>query len=195
MNEIETTAIFTILKVAYPNDFKDMTRQTAEATVSLWQQMFADTPADKVKAAVTMHIANSKWLPKIAEIKDYIAKMSEPNQQSAIDAWQSVRKALQHGEYMQGGYDYSKAFGALPALVKRVVGDKYQLRVYSEMDEQNFEQFERPRFIANYEKQSKVQAEFGRLPGAVQAETVRLSEKNAVPLDGLLLEAKRRAAK
>jgi hypothetical protein len=194
MNEIETTAIFTILKTAYPNAF-NMTRQTAEATISLWQQMFADTPAEKVKIAVTMHIANNKFAPTIAEIKEYIAKMSEPNQQSAIEAWQSVRRALQRGEYMQGGYDYSKAFNALPALVRRIVGDKYQLRVYSEMDESAFEQFERPRFIANYEKQAKAKAEFERLPEAVQAETARLSEKNAVQIDGLLAEAKRRAAK
>lgn len=194
MNEIETTAIFTILKTAYPNSFKDMTRQTAEATISLWQQMFADTPIEKVKIAITMHIANSKWLPTIAEIKDYIAKMDEPNQLSIIQAWQVVRKALQRGEYTMGGYDYAKAFNALPDLVRHVVGDKYQLRVWAEMDSQQFEQFEKPRFISSYEKQVKAQTEFGRLPGMVQAETARLSGKNVASLDGLLSETKRRAA-
>jgi hypothetical protein len=194
MNEIETTVIFTLLSTAYPRAYKDMTDQEVDATISLWQAMFSDTPVEKVKTAVTLHIVNSKWQPSIAEIKEYISKMDEPSQVSGIDAWQLVRKAVQQGEYVQGGYDYTKAFNALPALVRRVVGDKAQLRSWAMSDESEFENFAQTRFLTNYEKQSKAQAEFGRLPGMVQADVARLAERNTVPLDNLLAEAKQRCS-
>lgn len=192
MDRTETLKIFAVLKAAYPYSYQD--KEVATQAVGLWQQMFSDTPAAKVQAAIQAHIVNSKFAPTIAEIKDYIAKMSEPTLQSGLEAWQMVRRAIQRGEYTQGGYDYSKAFNALPELVRHVVGDKMQLRIWAETDEQQLEQFDRQRFIANYDKQAKAQAEFGRLPGIMQAEHVRLSEKNAVPLDGLLIEAQRRTA-
>jgi hypothetical protein len=192
MNDIETTAIFTVLSTAYPRAYKDMTDQEVDATISLWQSMFSDTPVEKVKAAVTLHIVNSKWQPSIAEIKEYISKMDESSQVSGIEAWQLVRKAVQQGEYMQGGYDYTRAFNALPALVRRVVGDKAQLRSWAMSEESEFENFAQTRFLTNYEKQSKAQAEFGRLPGIVQADVARLAERNTVPLDNLLAEAKQR---
>jgi hypothetical protein len=59
-------------------------------------------------------------------------------------------------------------------------------------EESEFENFAQTRFLTNYEKQSKAQAEFGRLPGIVQADVARLAERNTVPLDNLLAEAKQR---
>lgn len=195
MNKSETLMIFTLLSTAYPHAYKDFTKQQVDATVVLWQQMFSDTPVEKIKAAIQTHIANCKYAPTIAEIKYYIAMMDESEQPSALKAWQNVRRAVQHGEYKQGGYDYTRAFNELPELAKRVLGDKYQLRVYAQMNEEIFENFERPRFIANFDKQAKAQAEFGRLPGIVQAEIHKLSESKRIPLQGLLDEARQRTEK
>jgi hypothetical protein len=192
MNKTETLKIFMLLETAYPHAYREMSDQMVDATTALWQQMFSDTPVKSVQAAVMTHIANNKYAPTIAEIKDYIAKMSVLELPSAIEAWQSVKRAVQHGEYTQGGYDYTRAFNALPELVRRVVGDKSELQVYANMDSKEFDTFAQQRFIANYNKQAATQSEFKRLPGIVQDEAAKLAEKNAVPLAGLLEEAERR---
>jgi Loader and inhibitor of phage G40P. len=192
MSETETLVIFTLLSTAYPYAYKEISDEQMDATIALWQDMFADTPAEKVKIAIKAHVANNKFAPTIAEIKDYIEKMSEPSLPSGIEAWQLVRKAMTRGEYMMGGYDYTKAFNALPALVQRVVGDPMQLRIWGMTELDQLEGFDRQRFITNYDKQARAQAEFGRLPGMIQAQIAKSLDAKSAPIYGLIAEAQRR---
>lgn len=61
-----------ILKAAYPNSYKNMSKDEANATVTVWAVQFADTPTEVVMIAVNKLIATSPFPPAISEIKDKI---------------------------------------------------------------------------------------------------------------------------
>jgi len=56
----------------------------------LYEQLLSDLDGGVVKQAVLMHIAESKFFPKIAEIRERAIKASLPSYPLALDAWQAV---------------------------------------------------------------------------------------------------------
>ena len=72
MTREETIKVLSILKAAYPNSYKNMTKDEANATVTVWSIQFAEIPAEIVMIAVNKLIATSTFPPAISEIKDKI---------------------------------------------------------------------------------------------------------------------------
>ena len=70
MNRKEAAQLLAILKAAYPNNYKGMSTEEAQGTISVWTMQFTDVPADIVLMALNKAIATSKYPPSIAEIKD-----------------------------------------------------------------------------------------------------------------------------
>ena len=72
MNETGAVAVLSILKAAYPNSFKEYSRQDAQGAISIWATQLADVPDDIVLIAVRKLIATSKFIPTIAEVREKI---------------------------------------------------------------------------------------------------------------------------
>ena len=72
MTREETIKVLSILKAAYPNSYKNMSKDEANATVTVWAVQFAEIPAEIVMIAVNKLIATSTFPPAISEIKDKI---------------------------------------------------------------------------------------------------------------------------
>lgn len=72
MTREETIKVLSILKAAYPNSYKNMTKDEANATVTVWAVQFSEIPAEIVMIAVNKLIATSTFPPAISEIKDKI---------------------------------------------------------------------------------------------------------------------------
>lgn len=68
MDRVETSKILSYVKVAYPDKFKDMSREDMERMLSLWQRKFADIPADLVFMAVDELVSESRFVPSIADV-------------------------------------------------------------------------------------------------------------------------------
>lgn len=75
MNKTETLQLLAILKAAYPNTFRDQTKEEATGTVNVWCVQFADTPAKVVMMAVQKLISTNKFPPTIAEVKAKLSSM------------------------------------------------------------------------------------------------------------------------
>lgn len=69
MTRDETVKVLSILKVAYPNFYKGLSKQEASAVVNLWSMQFKNIPYDIVVIAVNKIIATNTFPPAIAEIK------------------------------------------------------------------------------------------------------------------------------
>lgn len=72
MTREEAIKILAILKAAYPNSYRNMSKDEANGTVMVWQTQFANIPAEMVFIAVNKLISKSPFPPAISEVKDKI---------------------------------------------------------------------------------------------------------------------------
>ena len=75
MTREETIKVLAILKAAYPNSYKNMSLDEANATASVWAVQFAEVPVDLVMIAINKAISTSPFPPAISEIKEKIKSM------------------------------------------------------------------------------------------------------------------------
>lgn len=75
MTREETIKVLAILKAAYPNSYKGMTREEAQGTVSVWAMQFAAFPVEVVLLAINKIIASSTFPPTISEVKETMRGM------------------------------------------------------------------------------------------------------------------------
>lgn len=69
MTREETIKILAILKAAYPNSYKNMSKEEANGTVTVWAMQFSNYPAEVVMIAVNKLIASSVFPPTICDVK------------------------------------------------------------------------------------------------------------------------------
>lgn len=81
----ETKNILSLLKVAYPNQFRNMKKEDGESMLMLWSVQFKDYDYSQVLNAVQIHVSKSQYIPSIAEIKSMIVD-STPKIED-VDYW------------------------------------------------------------------------------------------------------------
>ena len=69
MTREETIKILAILKAAYPNSYRGMTKEEANGTVAVWAAQFGNIPASVVMIAVNKLISTNTFPPSINEVK------------------------------------------------------------------------------------------------------------------------------
>lgn len=85
----------TILKLTYPNSFKDLSKEEALLMINLWKKDFENDDEDIFKQAIARLRQKSKYLPSIAEIKSEIAILSVGDLQlNAEKEWELVLQAV-----------------------------------------------------------------------------------------------------
>lgn len=72
MTKEEAIKILSILKAAYPNSYRGMTKEEAMGTVSVWATQFYDVPYFIVSIAVNKLIGTNTFPPAINEVKGKI---------------------------------------------------------------------------------------------------------------------------
>ena len=75
MTREETIQILAILKAAYPNSYKNMTKDEASGTVMIWSVQCANIPANIVLLAINKWISSNPFPPAISELKKKIADL------------------------------------------------------------------------------------------------------------------------
>ena len=71
----EAVQVLAILKAAYPNSYKGMTKDEAQATATVWAVQFADMPVQVVLMAVNKLISTSTFPPAICEVKKKLGSL------------------------------------------------------------------------------------------------------------------------
>lgn len=87
MNKREAAQILAVLKAAYPNSYRGMSKEEAIGTVSVWAMQFSEMPVDIVMMAVNKMISTSQFPPAISEVKKKISALH-------WEAWQLLNDAI-----------------------------------------------------------------------------------------------------
>lgn len=64
----ESVKLLALIKLAYPNSYKDIDKETQLATVKMWQRAFDNTPFAIMEIALDHFVKASKFPPTIADI-------------------------------------------------------------------------------------------------------------------------------
>ena len=86
------------LKAAYPNSYKDITKNDANEMIVLYQRQFATYDSNLVMIAVEEMIGMNAFPPSIAEIKDKIRDLTA-EKKLPTDLWASLKKAIRNSAY------------------------------------------------------------------------------------------------
>lgn len=72
MTRDEAIKILAVLKAAYPNSYKGMTKDEANGVVNVWATQFVSFPYLVVSLAINKLISTNTFPPSISEVKDKI---------------------------------------------------------------------------------------------------------------------------
>ena len=161
----ETLKIFAVLKANYANFFKNMSRVDAEAQVSLWAEMFADTPYELVGMAVKTYIATDVdgYPPNVGRIKKELMRLTQKEQMTEQEAVSLIMKATRNGLY-----GAKEEFEKLPPVLQRLAGSPEQIRVWARMPVDELQTVVASNLMRSYRAIAKKEEEYQALPSSIK---------------------------
>lgn len=177
MNREEVLMVMTVLRGAYPQFYRGITAKEAEATVSLWAEMFAEDDVAIVAAAVKALIATDDkgFPPHIGAVKAKVRQITQPSGMTPQEAWNLVAKAIRNSAY-ESREEYDK----LPKDIQRLVGSPNQLRDWALMDSDTVHSVVASNFQRSFSTRQKADNDFKALPRDVQAMIGTVAERMAL---------------
>jgi hypothetical protein len=173
MTREETKAILAILKAGYPNFYKDLKSTDANDIINLWSTMFTDDSPKVVTEAVKALMCTLKFPPTIADMKEKIALITQPQRMTEMEAWRIVRSAISY-------YGASENFASLPPIIQKVVGSPNQLREWAVMEAETVDSVIQSNFMRSYKVKVAQQKEISMLPESTKQMISELSEKLSI---------------
>lgn len=164
MTREETGMIMAILKAAYPNWYRGLTREDALGAINLWTEMFADDRPEEVAAAVKILIAGQKegYPPTIGAVKERLYRLRRPEERNGQEAWALVKKAVR--AYCLYAKPEENPYYKLPREIQRAVGGPGQIRDWAMMEEEAFDTVEGSHFKKAYAMVKEREKELAKLP-------------------------------
>ena len=165
MTREDTIKILSVLRGAYPAFYRDITKQEAESTISLWESMFDEEPYELVAAAVKAFISGDGkgFPPAIGQIKERIRLITQPEEMTEQEAWALVSKALRNSTYGS-----EEEFAKLPPEIQSVVHDPGQLKQWAMSPADEVETVVASNFMRSFRVKQKVNKEYMALPTSVK---------------------------
>lgn len=165
MTRREVIGILSVLRAAYPNFYRGISVEDAEAAVRLWCDMFDNDPPELVGAAVKALIATDTkgFPPHIGSVKEKLRQITAPEQDTEAEAWGKVLKAISRGIY-----NAKEDFERFPEEIQRIVGSPNQLREWAMMDSETVNSVVASNFQRSYRMKMKQKAEFDAWPEEVK---------------------------
>lgn len=180
MTKQETLDLLTVMQAAYPNFYKGMNRQQADAVVDLWATMFVEEPFHLVSMAVKAHIASDTkgFPPHIGAIKEAIVKLMQPDTMTEQEAWALVSAAAANAKY-----EAEKEYRKLPLLLQKLVGSPNELRAWALMEADVFSRVVASNFQRSYRAEVAKQKELLSLPSDVREGMQMIAAQNRALLE------------
>lgn len=172
MTQQEMAKLIALVKVAYPQFYKDINTEEAKQMVALWWVMLADYSYAEVSRAVKTLIATSKYPPSIAEIIEKIQLLTNPPELNDIEAWAMVKTALRNSYY-----NSKLEFDNLPTGIQKALGNHTTLREWAMIDGEALDTVVASNFMKSYRTTRKRNKELAMLPNDIK-EFMKLAVKN-----------------
>lgn len=170
MNREETKEILKVLRVGYPNFYKELKKSEADEIIDLWSTMFAAEPVVIVIEAVKSLMCTLKFPPTIADVKEKISLITQPQTMTEMEAWQIVKSAMSY-------YNAVETFGRLPAILRRIVGSPNQLREWAVMEAETVNSVVQSNFMRSYKATVMQEKERSMLPESTKQMIAGLAER------------------
>ena len=146
MTKKEILMMLNILKIAYPNFYKNVDKEEIEDSVNLYEVMFKDFDGKIVLLAVQELINTFKYPPTIADIKEKIYQITNVKDKSASELWDCLLKAIRNGNY-----GAEEEFKKLPEIVKEYVRNPQQLQEMARMNSDDIHTVVKGQFLKQIE--------------------------------------------
>lgn len=179
MNKVDVIKLLTILKASYPNFYKDMPKEEVKSIVEVWAMMFADDDPQLVAESLKAVIATSKFPPSIAEVKEKMKLILQPEQMTEIEAWNIVNRAIRNS-----AYDAQRYFDEFPPVIQRLVGSPNQLREWGQMDSETVSSVIQSNFMRSYKARTAHDRQIDALPESTKQLMLGLAEKFKMLCEG-----------
>jgi len=173
MTREETQAILAVLKAGYPNFYKDLKAADADRIIDLWAGIFKSDSALIVTEAVKSLMCTLKYPPAIADVKEKINMITQPEQLTEMEAWQIVRGAISY-------YGARENFERLPPIIQKVVGGASQLRDWAVMEAETVDSVIQSNFMRSYKARTTQEKERAMLPESTRELIAGLAERLAL---------------
>lgn len=185
MTKNEVTEILAIIKIAFPNSFKNITKYDAEAMIRLWERQFADYDYKAVQEAIDCIISTDTtgFAPTIGKVKEMIVKLNTPEEMTEIETWNLVKRALRNSLY-----NYNDEFEKLPVIVQRLVGDPLKLREWAMMTTEEINTVVESNFMRSYRARVTHERELLKMPSHIR---ISMQEKGLLKIGNLEMQIKR----
>jgi hypothetical protein len=131
-----------------------------EDIVLLWTSMLEDIPGDVGQAAAKIHMSRSPYPPTIADIREAAARIMNPVQMDAMEAWGKVVIAIRK----YGMYRQEDAMQSLPEDIR----DMVRRFTWRELCLSEQPDIIRAQWRMAWDSQTKYRREWGVLPEAVR---------------------------
>lgn len=153
------------------------------ATLKVFMATLADIDDGLLVAAVTQHIATSKWFPAVADLRETAVSLiyRADDVPDAYTAWQQVNRALRN----YGSWHLAEAEASLHPLALKAINSLGGLVEYgrSDIDDQTSW---RARFISAYDTYQRRQSEDAMMLPAVAGYIEARRELNGQSVGGMI---------
>jgi hypothetical protein len=184
MTRQEALAVMAMLKTAYPTFYKNYSKDEINAAVNLWATMFSEEPIQVVTEAIKALMCTLKFPPTIADVKEKIRKITQPDEMTEMEAWDLVRRAITY-------YNASEAFANLPLILKKIVGSPNTLREWALMDIETVNSVIQSNFMRSYKALAAQEKERAMLPESTKQMIAGITESRMLT-DGQVNEWRER---
>lgn len=174
MNIQETTKIITFLAGNYDSIAKK-DRSQKEIMVKTWHECLQDIDYRLVQGAIKKSIMESPYPPTVADIRKRAYEIINPNEKTAIDAWNEAYKMI-----CNSGYMTEEEFNEHSPEVKRFFGSVRQVRELGMTDIETVNTVVKGQFLKQYEKIIENNREQAMMPKQMQDLSKLLAEKMSV---------------
>lgn len=121
----ESIKLLALIKLAYPNSYKDIDKDTQIATVNMWQRNFDTIPLAIMELALDHFVRVSKFPPTIADICDELKSIHYEALQNVLTLEDGERRNLnkqimKRTEQFNGRDDYRINFDKAQNLLNGV---------------------------------------------------------------------------
>ena len=117
MTQRDVLGLLTILQANYPRFYADMTPESLKICADTWTVMLSDTSLEIATLALQRLIATSKFPPTIAELRESISAVRNPQLPDSGEAWGEVLEAIR----LYGYYRPEEALSSLREPVREAV--------------------------------------------------------------------------
>ncbi len=96
MNKQDAAKLLSLIKLSYPSSYRDIDRETANATVNMWAMSFPEVPYPIMEQGFNHYRMGHKFPPTVAEMVEEMRHIYHQALEGAL-----IQKSLGNGEMVQ----------------------------------------------------------------------------------------------